>query len=195
MRRKLITHFNYLKERLIEALILQYSNFNELFLLHTNASEYGLGAVLSQKDKEENEKVITYASRSMNKAELNYSITDKECLAIVWAIKHFDQYLTVQPFQVITDYSALKFLQTCQLPTGRHARWIMFLQQYNFEIVHRLKKENKNADALLQIREVQCYFYGVKILGEKSDYGTASEKFSQFSYKDSDADIEDNIDN
>ena len=54
----------------------------------------------------------------MNKTELNYSITDKECLAIVWAIKHFDQYLIVQPFQVITDHFTLKFLQTCQLPTG-----------------------------------------------------------------------------
>ena len=82
----------------MKAPILQYSNFDKLFLLHTDASGYGLGAVLSQKDKEGNEKVIAYASRSMNKAKLNYSITDKECLAIVWAIKHFDQYLTVQPF-------------------------------------------------------------------------------------------------
>ena len=60
--------------------------------------------------------------------------------------------------------------------------------------MHRLEKENKNADALLRIREVQCYFYGVEILGEKSDYGTASAKFSQFSYEDSNADIEDNTD-
>ena len=67
----------------MEAPILQYPNFDELFLLHTDASEYGLEAVLSQKDKEGNEKVIAYASRSMNKAELNYSITDKKCLAIV----------------------------------------------------------------------------------------------------------------
>ena len=61
--------------------------------------------------------------------------------------------------------------------------------------MHRLEKENKNADALLRIREVQYYFYGVKISGEESDYGTASEKFSQFSYEDSNADIEDNTDN
>ena len=102
----------------MKAPILQYPNFDKPFLLHTDASEYELGAVLSQKDKEGNEKVIAYASRSMNKAELNYPITDKKCLVIVWAIKHFDQYLTIQPFQVITDHSALKFLQTCQLPTG-----------------------------------------------------------------------------
>ena len=75
--------FDYLKEKLMKAPILQYSNFDKPFLLHTDASGYELGAVLFQKDKEGNEKVIAYASRSMNKAELNYPITDKECLAIV----------------------------------------------------------------------------------------------------------------
>jgi RNase H-like domain found in reverse transcriptase len=172
----------------MKAPILQYPDFDKPFLLYTDASGYGIGAVLSQKDDEGKERVIAYASRSMNRAELNYPITDKECLAIVWAIKHFEQYLTIQPFQVITDHSALKFLQTCKVPTGRRARWIMFLQQFNFEIVHRPGKENKNADALSRIQEVQCYFYGVETLGEKSNpdnFETTSEKFSQLSNKKS----------
>src|SRR5271169_6891432 len=87
----------------------------------------GLEAVLSQKNDEGKEGVIAYASRSLNQAEKNYAITDQECLAIVWAIKHFQHYLGLKPFVVVTDHSALKWLQTSKMPTGRRARWMMFL--------------------------------------------------------------------
>ena len=71
------------------------------------------------------------------------------------------------PFKVVTDNFALKFLQTAEMPTGRRAQWIMYLQQFDFEIVHRLGKENKNADALSWFTEVHCYFTGVEIKGGK----------------------------
>jgi hypothetical protein len=120
----------------MEAPILQYPDFTKPFVLYTDASGTGLGAVLSQIDEEKRERVIAYASRSLNQAECNYGITDQECLAIVWAVKHFEQYLGLLPFKIITDHSALKFLQTAEMPTGKRARWIMYLQQFQFEIVH-----------------------------------------------------------
>src|SRR5215213_10528082 len=161
--------FDFLKQRLMEAPILQYPNFTKPFQIYTDASGTGFGAVLSQLNDEKKECVIAYASRSLNKAECNYGITDQECLAIVWAVRHFEQYLGLLPFKVITDHSALKFLQTAEMPTGKRARWIMYLQQFEFKITHRPGKENKNADALSRTPEVECNFLGVEILGEENN--------------------------
>ena len=86
------TAFDRLKERLIKTPILQYSNFDDPFVIYTDTSINGLEAVLSQK-REGKEIVIAYASRATNKAEANYSITDLECLAVMWAIRHFHHYL------------------------------------------------------------------------------------------------------
>ena len=80
----------------------------------------GLGAVLAQK-KLGKEFVIAYASHSTNKVKENYSITDLECLAIVWAIKHFHHYLS-RPFTVVTNHAALKWLKTSKMTKGRRAR-------------------------------------------------------------------------
>ena len=114
--------FDFLKERLISAPILKYPDFEQPFIVYTDASGTGLGAVLSQLDENRKERVVAYASRSLNQAEKNYTITDKECLAIVWAIKHFSHYLGLRPFTIITDHIALKWLQTSKMPQGRRAR-------------------------------------------------------------------------
>ena len=169
------TAFDYLKKKLIEAPILQYPDFNKPFVLFTDASGDGIGAVLSQLNDDGKECVIAYASRSLNQAERNYGITDQECLAVVWAIKHFDQYLGLLPFKVVTDHSALKFLQTSDMPTGRRARWMMYLQQFKFEITHRPGKENSNADALSRIPLAQCLFIGVE-----NKEGEEDNNFSNF---------------
>jgi hypothetical protein len=149
------TAFDYLKERLTKAPILQYPDFDKEFLLYTDASRHGLGAVIAQKDEEGRERAIAYASRSLSPAEKCYGITDQECLAVVWAIRHFSHYLCLKHFTVFTDHSALKWLQTCKMPIGRRGRWIMELQQYDFSIIHRPGKANANADALSRISEMQ----------------------------------------
>ena len=88
--------------------ILTYPNFEKLFTLYTDASETGIDAVLFQIGKDGKEYVMSYASRSLNKVEINYPITDQECLAIVWAIKYFQHYLKLKPFTIVTNYLALK---------------------------------------------------------------------------------------
>lgn len=144
--------FEELRDKLVNYPILQHPDYEKEFLVITDASGNGLGAVLSQKDSDGKEYVVAYASRGLRGAEVNYPITELECLAVVWAIQHFHKYLIGRTFKVITDHSALKTLMNVKkIPKGRRARWIMELQQYNFEILHRPGKENKNADALSRL--------------------------------------------
>jgi hypothetical protein len=140
--------FETLKEKLMNHPILEYPDYEKEFILITDASGKGLGAVLTQLDENGKERVIAYASKSLLPAEKNYSITEQECLAIVWGIKHFHKYLVRRKFTIWTDHSALKYLQTAKIPEGKRMRWTLKLQQYSFEIKHRAGKENKNADAL-----------------------------------------------
>ena len=142
--------FEWLKTQLITAPILQHPDFNKPFYLHTDASGTGLGAVLAQKDDNNNEYAIAYASRMLNRAEQNYSTTEQECLAVIWAVEHFKHYFGISPFFVITDHSALKWLRTTELK-GRRARWILRLEPYNFTILHRAGKKHNNADTLSRL--------------------------------------------
>ena len=102
--------FEELKKRLMETPVLQYPDFNRSFIICTDASEKGLGAVLEQLDDEGKEKPVAYASRSLKPAELNYSVTDLECLAVIWAVQKFHKYLIFKPFEIVTDHAALKTL-------------------------------------------------------------------------------------
>jgi hypothetical protein len=143
--------FDELKEKLVNHPILQHPNYGKEFILMTDSSGVGLGVVLAQKDNNNKEVVIAYASRTLNSTEQKYLITEQECLAVIWAIQHFHKFLIGRKFQVITDHAALKGLMNAKIPKGKRARWVMELQQYNFEIVHRAGKENKNADALSRL--------------------------------------------
>jgi hypothetical protein len=145
--------FQELKEKLIKYPILRYPNFDTEFILATDASGVTIGAVLMQKDKEGKEYNIAYASKSLNETEQRYGITDKEGLAVVWAVKHFHKYLMGKKFTIITDHSALKFMKTQKIPNGRRGRWMMELQKYDFEIVYKSGKSNKNADAMSRLKQ------------------------------------------
>jgi hypothetical protein len=145
--------FQMLKRYLITAPILRYPNFNQPFYLHTDASGTGLGAVLAQKEGKQ-EYAIAYASRSLTKPERNYSTTEQECLAVIWAVEHFHQYLGTNRFYLVTDHSALQWLKTSELK-GRRARWILRLEPYNYTVIHRAGRKHNNADAMSRMYEDQ----------------------------------------
>ena len=142
--------FNELKKYLCTAPILAYPQFDQPFVLQTDASDKGLGAVLTQFDCNRKERVIAYASRSLSNCEKNYSATEKEALAIVFAVEHFRVYLLGRTFTLITDHSALQWLHSVE-PKGRIARWIMTLQEYSFTIKHRPGISHGNADGLSRL--------------------------------------------
>jgi RNase H-like domain found in reverse transcriptase len=147
--------FEQLKHCLTTAPILQHPDFDKPFYLHTDASGTGLGAVLAQKDDEnKREYAVAFVSRSLNKAERNYSATELECLAVVWAVEHFHQYFGTNYFYVVTDHAALKWLKTTELK-GRRARWIIRLESYNYTILHRAGKKHNNADFFSRIHEIE----------------------------------------
>ncbi|KAL6417073.1 hypothetical protein ACFW04_013013 [Cataglyphis niger] len=141
------TAFRELKKTLVSAPVLACPDFARRFVLQTDASASGLGAVLTQ-NFEEGERVIAYASRTLNSAEKNYSATELECLAVVWGIRRMKGYLEGYSFTVITDHQALKWLQRIEAPTGRLARWLFELQQYDLEVKYRKGTLNRVADAL-----------------------------------------------
>ena len=140
-----------IKGRLTLAPILAYPDETKTFLLFTDASDLALGAILSQLDSEGREQVISYASRSLSPAEKNYSVTEKECLAVVWAVSHYRQYLHGAPFNLYTDHVALKSLFSHKLPQNRLARWILTLQEYSFTTIHKAGKVHRNADSISRI--------------------------------------------
>lgn len=144
--------FEILKEKLTMAPVLMYPDFEKEFTLYTDASGFALGAVLAQVGKDKKEHVIAYASRSLTKAEQNYTVTEQECLAIIWAVDKFHHYLISKKFKIITDHIALKWLFNKEPKKGRLARWQLKLQMYDFTVIYKEGKKHKNADALSRIK-------------------------------------------
>lgn len=139
--------FDTLKKALTKAPILAYPDFNLPFLLATDASNDAIGMVLGQKQNGR-EVVISYAGRKLNPAERNYSVTEREALAVVDGVRHFQTYLYGGQFTVLTDRNAVRWLMNIKEPTGRLARWAFLLQQHDCIIEYRSGMSNGNADAL-----------------------------------------------
>ncbi|PNF37360.1 hypothetical protein B7P43_G17830 [Cryptotermes secundus] len=141
------TSFELLKSKLTKAPLLQYPDFSKPFILTTDASGYAIGAILNQ-GKLGQDKPIAYASRTLNKAELNYATVEKELLAIVWACKHFRPYLLGRKFQIVTDHKGLTWIFNVKDPSSRLMRWKLLLQEYDYEIQYRAGQRNCNTDSL-----------------------------------------------
>ena len=136
--------FNHLKECITrEAKFLKIPKPHEKFTVAVDASNYGIGAVLTQPSG-----VIEYASRVLTSAEQKYSTTEKECLAIVWALEKWRTYLLASEFHVITDHKPLSWLMTAKDPRGRLARWAYRLQEFTFTIGHIDGTKNEVPDML-----------------------------------------------
>ena len=146
--------FKYLKNCLITAPILVYPDFSKKFLVFTDGSYMGLGAVLAQLDDQNKEHVIAYASRSLNSAERNYAPTELECLAAVWAMEHFRTYLLHQPFDLITDHAALQWLFNKPDPPRKFMRWIIRIMEFPYNVKYRKGKIHQNADTLSRLPSI-----------------------------------------
>ncbi|CAN6544902.1 unnamed protein product [Malus baccata var. baccata] len=139
--------FKQLKELLTTAPIIVPPDWSLPFELMCDASDYALGAVLGQR-KDKRPHVIYYASRTLNDAQLNYSTTEKELLAVVFALDKFRSYLIGTKVIVFTDHAALKYLLTKKEAKPRLIRWILLLQEFDIEIWDKKGSENVVADHL-----------------------------------------------
>lgn len=139
--------FKMLKEKLTSSPVLAYPKIDQPYILDTDASNTGVGAVLSQV-QDGQERVIAYFSKTLNRAERNYCTTRKELLAIVKAAAHFHCYIYGQEVNVRTDHGALTWLLSFKNVEGQMARWLERLSQYRFSIKHRPGRVHNNADGL-----------------------------------------------
>ena len=142
--------FEKLRELLTTAPIIQPPNWSQPFELMCDASDYAVGAILGQQiDKLPH--VIYYASRTLNNAQLNYSTTEKEFLAVIFALEKFRSYLIGTKVIVFTDHAALRYLLSKKEAKPRLIRWILLLQEFDLEIRDKKGSENVVADHLSRL--------------------------------------------
>ena len=129
--------FDELRQRLMEAPVLRYPNFDKEFIVQTDASLVAAGAVLSQIGDDGEEHPVAYCSQSLDKHEQNYTVTERECLAVIYACKQFRVYIHGTKFKVVTDHAPLTWLRNLKETEGRLARWALKLQAHDYKIIHR----------------------------------------------------------
>ena len=143
--------FIQLKEALCSSPVLRGPNFDRPFILQSDASDKGVGAVLSQIDDTGDDHAVAFYSRKLLSREQKYSTIEKECLAIKDGISAFRVYLLGKRFTIQTDHRALVWLDNLKDKNSRLTRWSLFLQQYDFELIHCEGLANGNADSLSRI--------------------------------------------
>ena len=154
--------FEELRKAMTSPPVLGFPNTRDLFILDTDASDFAIGAELSQL-QDGKEQVISYASKTLNSSQRKYCTTRKELLSVVVFTRHYRHYLLCKHFVVRTDHASLAWLMRFKRPEGVLARWLQELSNYDFDIVHRSGKKHSNADGLSRIvidGECDCYIAG-----------------------------------
>ena len=141
--------FDRVRSLLCSEPVLAAPRLDQPFQLQVEASQVGAGAVLLQLDEQGIERPVSYFSRKFNTYQLNYSVIEKEALALIWALQHFYVYVGVGvPLVVYTDHNPLTFLHSMQCPNQRLMRWCLFLQDFCLDVRHIKGTDNVVADAL-----------------------------------------------
>jgi RNase H-like domain found in reverse transcriptase/Reverse transcriptase (RNA-dependent DNA polymerase)/Integrase zinc binding domain/Integrase core domain/Aspartyl protease len=147
--------FRNLKSALVTDAILIFPDYSKPFRVHTDASDLAAGAVLTQY-KDELERPVVFYSKKFNSAQKNYSTTERECLAVVWAVEKFRPYLEGRPFEVITDHASLKQMNSFKNQNSRLFKMSMRLQGYDYRVIPRKGVDNVVPDALSRaIEEIE----------------------------------------
>ena len=160
-----LTAFNTLKEKLTTAPIVVAPNWSEPFEIMCDVSDYAIGAVLGQRVNKFFH-VIYYASKTLDDAQENYTVTEKEFLAVVFPLDKFRSYLVGSKVVVHTDHSALRYLMTKADSKARLLRWVLLLQEFDIELKDKKGSKNVVADHLSRLT-----------LKEQSDRLPISETF------------------
>lgn len=147
--------FSILRRKLMETPILAYPDYQKSFILDTDASDVGVGAVLSQVHNGE-ERVVGYFSKMLKTEELKYCVTRKEMLAVIKATKHFRNYLLGKEFLIRTDHASLTWLLRSKVSQGQAGRWLESMSEYIYNIVHRKGLKHSNADGLSRRQCADC---------------------------------------
>jgi len=140
--------FNTLKNQMCKAISLYYPDFSKPFLLHTDASDYGVSGALSQIDDNNQSRVITFCSKTLNNAQRNYSTVEKELLAIIFSLEKFREYIDGQIVNIFTDNKALSYLHSMKITSQRLTRWAWKIQEYSPHINYIPGESNLVADFL-----------------------------------------------
>ena len=139
--------FEQLKQVIVDKPVLRTPDLTKDFILQTDASGHGIGAILTQNFKD-GERLVAFFTKKLLPVQPRYTATKKEGLAVIKAIQHFEFYLYGCPFNVQTDHTALKKMKTMTNTNGRSVRWSMLLQSYDFSVEHKPGVDNSNADGL-----------------------------------------------
>ena len=142
--------FDKLKAILKSEPVLAAPDFQKPFKLAVDASDVGAGGVLLQEDESGVDHPVCYFSKKFSKCQKNYSTIEKECLALILSIQHFEVYISSSSslVTVYTDHNPLTFLRKMKNKNQRLLRWTLLLQEYNLDVRHIKGRENVVADAL-----------------------------------------------
>jgi hypothetical protein len=143
--------FNTLKKKMVTAPILVFRDWSKEFNFHVDASSIALGAVLVDPGARDIDHLIAFARKNLSTSEMNYITTEREGLAMVYALQNFRHYLLEGHFRMFTDHYALKYLVKKPVLGGRICRWLLLFQEYDFEIMVKPGRMNRGPDHLYRL--------------------------------------------
>jgi len=143
--------FEILKEKLSTTPILIFINWEIEFHVHVDASSIALGALLAQPGEGNMDHLIHFVRRKLLQSECNYTTTEREGLAMIYALQKFRHYLLGSHFKFFTDHSALKYLVNKPILEGRICRWLLLFQEFSFEVIFKPRRCNVGIDHLSRL--------------------------------------------
>jgi hypothetical protein len=160
--------FEQLKSALQVAPILRTPDWNKPFLVYCDAFGEAVGSTLSQLDENGHDHPIHFANRQLTPVEKNYTMTEQEGLAIIFSLKKFRHYLLGYKAKIVTDHKALTYLVNKPNPSGRLVRWLLLMEEFDIDIVHRPGRWHGNVDGLTRA------YKGVGDVSEDDDFPDAT---------------------